>query len=43
MDGIEVVDASVESFFEELEKEHNIYLGDDVEPAKKEEILEENR
>lgn len=41
MDGIEVVHSTVEQYFDELEKENNIYLGDDIEAANMEEIINE--
>lgn len=43
MDGIEVVDESVEQFFEQLEKENNIYLTDDVDITDSRDLIDQAR
>lgn len=42
MDGIQKVNSSVVDFFTEMEKESNIYLDDDVEPAEAKEMIKDD-
>lgn len=42
MDGIQKVNPSVVDFFTEMEKESNIYLDDDVEPAEAKEMIKDD-
>ena len=42
MDGIEVVDSSISDYFENLEKENNIYFCGDVDAINPQDLMRDN-